>query len=97
MVNPLARILLRELWHLRGQVTAAALVVACGIAAFVAMHGTWHSLVVAQADYYARYRFADVFANLKRAPQPLDEAEFAEFADLHRHQITACHARLVAR
>ena len=71
MVNPLARILLRELWHLRGQVTAAALVVACGIAAFVAMHGTWHSLVVAQADYYARYRFADVFANLKRAPQPL--------------------------
>ena len=68
MVTPLARIMLRELWHLRGQVLAAALVVACGIAAFVAMRGTWHSLVVAQQDYYASYRFADVFAGLKRAP-----------------------------
>lgn len=67
-MTPLARIMLRELWHLRGQVLAAALVVACGIAAFVAMRGTWHSLVVAQQDYYASYRFADVFAGLKRAP-----------------------------
>lgn len=67
-MTPLARITLRELWHLRGQVMAAALVVACGIAAFVAMRGTWHSLVVAQQDYYASYRFADVFAGLKRAP-----------------------------
>ncbi|MBX3592245.1 MAG: FtsX-like permease family protein [Burkholderiaceae bacterium] len=71
MVSPLVRIMLRELWHLRGQVIAAALVVACGVAAFVSMRGTYHSLVVAQDDYYASYRFADVFANLKRAPEAL--------------------------
>jgi putative ABC transport system permease protein len=61
----------RDLWHLRGQVAAAALVVACGVAAFVAMRGTYESLLLAQADYYRAYRFADVFAQLKRAPENL--------------------------
>ncbi|MCM5572224.1 ABC transporter permease [Burkholderiaceae bacterium FT117] len=70
-VSPRLRIVLRELWHLRGQVLAAALVVACGISAFVALRATYHSLLVAQADYYAAYRFADVFARLERAPEGL--------------------------
>lgn len=65
------RMLRRDLWHLRGQVIAAALVVACGIATLVATRGTYESLVAAQADYYATYRFADVFAHLKRAPESL--------------------------
>jgi putative ABC transport system permease protein len=69
--SPLVRIVLRELWHLRGQVLAAALVVACGIGAYVGMRGTYHSLLVAQSDYYRAYRFADVFAQLKRAPEGL--------------------------
>jgi putative ABC transport system permease protein len=65
------RILLRDLWHLRGQVVAAALVVACGIAAFVSMRGTYESLLEARASYYQTFRFADVFAQLKRAPSSL--------------------------
>ncbi|MDH3443297.1 MAG: ABC transporter permease [Deltaproteobacteria bacterium] len=65
------RMLWRDLRHLRGQVTAAALVVACGVAAFVAMRGTYESLLTAQTDYYRAYRFADVFAHLKRAPDSL--------------------------
>lgn len=69
MVNRLHRALFRDLWHLRGQVIAAGLVVACGIAAFVTMLSTYHSLVSARTAYYSEYRFADVFAHLKRAPE----------------------------
>jgi putative ABC transport system permease protein len=61
----------RDLWHLRGQVLAAALVVACGVAAYVTMRSAYLSLQAAQANYYASYRFADVFAHLKRAPESL--------------------------
>jgi putative ABC transport system permease protein len=71
VVNPLQRALVRDLWHLRGQVAAASLVVACGIAAFVTMLGAYHSLVAARADYYTQYRFADVFAQAQRAPEAL--------------------------
>ncbi len=71
MVSRLHRSLLRDLWHLRGQVLAAGLVVACGIAAFVTMSSAYLSLHAARAAYYAEYRFADVFAHLKRAPEAL--------------------------
>jgi len=68
MVSRLHRSLLRDLWHMRGQVFAAALVIACGLAAFVTMRSAYHSLLSARAGYYTQYRFADVFAHLKRAP-----------------------------
>ncbi len=65
------KMLWRDLWHLRGQVFAAAMVVACGVSAFLAMRATYESLLQARNDYYQDYRFADVFAQLKRAPQSL--------------------------
>ncbi|HEY5762703.1 MAG TPA: FtsX-like permease family protein [Rhodocyclaceae bacterium] len=71
MVAARQRMLLRDLWHLRGQVIAAALVVMCGVASFVAMRCTYDSLRIAQSDYYRNYRFADVFTQLKRAPRSL--------------------------
>lgn len=52
---------------------AAALVVACGIAALVAVRGTYQSLLLAQTAYYQTHRFADVFAHVKRAPDALVE------------------------
>ncbi|MFO1435705.1 MAG: ABC transporter permease [Gammaproteobacteria bacterium] len=64
----LNRILVRDLAYLRGQTIAAMLVIACGVAAFVSMRSTYESLLFAQRDYYARYQFADVFAQVKRAP-----------------------------
>lgn len=67
-MSPLNRMLARDLWHARGQVAVAAVVVACGIAAFVTMRGTYASLVAARADYYAQARFADLFSSLVRAP-----------------------------
>lgn len=70
-MTPLNRKLIRDVWHLRGQVIAVMLVVACGVAAFVAMRSTYQSLLTSQAAYYANYRFADVFAQLKRAPETL--------------------------
>lgn len=73
MLSILNRMLLRDLWHLRGQVLAAALVVACGIGALVSTRGTYQSLVNTQADYYQKHRFADVFAHLKRAPESVAE------------------------
>src|SRR5512139_4034542 len=60
--------LVRDLWHLRGQVLATALVVACGVASFVAMRSTYDSLVESRDSYYSLYRFAVVFSSLKRAP-----------------------------
>ena len=63
------RMLWRDLWHLRGQVTAAALVVACGVASFVSMRSTYESLLSAQVNYYSSFRFADVFVQVKRAPE----------------------------
>ncbi len=73
MVSRLHRVLLRDLWHLRGQVIAVGLVAACGIAAFVTMMSTYRSLVSARAAYYADYHFADVFVHLKRAPNALGD------------------------
>jgi putative ABC transport system permease protein len=70
-VKALRRKLLRDLWHLRGQVAAISLVVACGVAVVVTTRTSYESLVISQADYYSRYRFADVFASLKRAPEAL--------------------------
>jgi putative ABC transport system permease protein len=70
-MKALNRKLIRDLFHLRGQVVAVAIVVACGVAAFVAMRSVYHSLLVSQDAYYRQYRFADVFANLKRAPDTL--------------------------
>jgi len=70
-MKSLDRKLIRDLLHLRGQVIAVALVVACGVASFVSMRNMYRSLLATQTAYYAEYRFADVFAHLKRAPESL--------------------------
>ncbi|MEL6440526.1 MAG: FtsX-like permease family protein [Cyanobacteria bacterium J06621_8] len=70
-MNSLDRKLFRDLWHARGQVIAIALVVACGIASFVMARSAYSSLALTQETYYNEYHFAQVFASLKRAPEPL--------------------------
>ncbi len=64
----LHRKLFRDILHMQGQAIAIALVIACGVASFVTMRAMYRSLLRSQADYYAQYRFADVFVELKRAP-----------------------------
>lgn len=73
MMSSLNRKLFRDLWHMRGQVIAIVLVVACGVASFVALRNIYRSLLITQQTYYSEYRFADVFVQLKRAPERLAE------------------------
>lgn len=47
---------------------AIVLIVACGITSLVTMMSTYHSLRLSQASFYGQYRFAEVFVQLKRAP-----------------------------
>lgn len=63
--------LLRDLLHLRGQAIAIILIVTCGIASMVTMLSAYDSLQLSQQTYYDRYRFAQVFVQLKRAPESL--------------------------
>lgn len=56
---------------MRGQVIAVTLVLACGIATYVAMQSAFVSLSRAQVDYYSAFRLADVFAHAERAPESL--------------------------
>jgi putative ABC transport system permease protein len=71
-VSALDRKLLRDLRSSRGQSIAIALVVAAGIALFVGMMSTFDSLDLSLRTYYDRYRFADVFLSLTRAPLSLE-------------------------
>ena len=70
-MKTLDRKLIRDVIHLRGQVVAITLVAACGVASFVAMRSTYNSLLTSQQSYYETYRFAEVFAQLKRAPDSI--------------------------
>ena len=67
----LDRKLYRVLWKIRGQVLAIAMVIASGIATLVMSLSTIEALQETAAAYYERYQFADVFAQVKRAPEKL--------------------------
>jgi len=69
MVAALDRKLLRDLWRMRGQAVAIALVLAAATATFVLSASVHHSLTETRDAYYARNSFADVFADLTRAPR----------------------------
>ncbi|MCU7838233.1 MAG: ABC transporter permease [Candidatus Thiodiazotropha sp. (ex Troendleina suluensis)] len=65
--------LIRNLWKLRGQVLAIAVVIASGVAVLVMSLSALQALHDTAAAYYERQRFADVFTNVKRAPRRLVE------------------------
>lgn len=70
-MTALRRKLLRDLRQLKTQAAAIALVVACGVATFVMASSAQRALAATQARYYEAFRFAHVFARLKRAPEAL--------------------------
>jgi putative ABC transport system permease protein len=61
----------RDLWRMKGQAAAIALVLGCGVATFVMSVSAWRTLASAQEQYYESHRFAHVFGQLKRAPNAL--------------------------
>ncbi|WP_027250796.1 ABC transporter permease [Photobacterium halotolerans] len=67
-MRALEKKLIRNLWQIRGQVLAIALVIASAVAMIVLSSGTYRSLELTRNLYYEQNRFADIFATLKRAP-----------------------------
>jgi putative ABC transport system permease protein len=68
-MRALDRKLWRGLWRLRGQVLAIGLIMASGIGVLVMGLATVEALEQTAQAYYERYRFARIFAQVKRAPQ----------------------------
>lgn len=71
MMSSLDRKLVRELWRLKAQVLAIAVVIASGTALLIMALTTIEALEETTAAYYERTRFADVFARAKRVPEHL--------------------------
>ena len=94
MVRPLHRKLLRDLARLKGQIITIALVVAAGIAAYVAMKGNYLSILEARDVYYRETRFADVFSRLERAPEHL-RAQIESFPGVARVETRVAEAATV--
>lgn len=69
VISALGRKLLRDLLAMKGQIAAISLVIAGGVATFIMAVSTLDSLLATQSAFYRDYRFADVFASLKRAPE----------------------------
>ncbi len=70
-MSALDRKLWRDLWQMKSQALAIALVVMCGVGTYIMFLTTLDALLATQDSYYRKYRFADVFVTLKRAPEPL--------------------------
>jgi putative ABC transport system permease protein len=89
VIAPLRRKVLRDLVRLWAQVLAIALVLAAGVATLILGNGAYASLHETRARYYEENRFADVFADVTRAPRAL-LAEIEEIGG-----VLAAEARIV--
>lgn len=61
----------RELWGMRMQALAIALVIVGGVGIYIMSLSTLDSLFQTRETYYRNHHFAHVFASLKRAPSSL--------------------------
>jgi putative ABC transport system permease protein len=71
LVSALNRKLLRDVGRMKAQILTIALVLAGGITSFISLRGTYASLLRSRDAYYDRQRFAQVFAQLERAPESI--------------------------
>jgi putative ABC transport system permease protein len=80
----------RDLWRLRAQSLAIALVIAAGVGMVVMSFGMIRSLEATREAYYDRYRLADVWAPLKRAPESvMDQVRDIKGVAIAESRITA--------
>ncbi|MCI0516946.1 MAG: FtsX-like permease family protein, partial [Woeseiaceae bacterium] len=70
-ISALDRKLLRDLWAMKGQAIAIAFVIAGGVSVYLVAAGMLTSLEETRRAYYERYRFADIWAPVVRAPNAL--------------------------
>ena len=66
--------LFRDLWGMKGQALAIAMVIVSGVATYVISVSTLDSLRETRAAFYRDYRFAELFVSLKRAPESVAES-----------------------
>ena len=71
MLAPLDLKLFRDIGRMKGQMIAVGLVMACGLTMLIMMRSLILSLESTRDAYYERYRFADVFSDVKRAPNAM--------------------------
>ena len=67
------RKLLRDLGQLKGQVAAIAVVIAAGVMTLILSVTNLQAIQLSQQRFYEQQRFADVFAELVRAPEGVAE------------------------
>lgn len=84
-MHPLHRKLLRDLNHMKGQVAAIAVVIAAGVLVLVLGGTTLDALSLSRDRFYETDHFAQVFADLKRAPERVGRA-LAEVPGVDRVQ-----------
>lgn len=72
-MKTLNRKMVRDVFALRFQGLSIGLVVAAGVAIFVASLSAYDSLLEARNRFYTTARFAEGFVSLKRAPRSLEE------------------------
>jgi len=89
-MRALDRKLFRDAWHYRSQLAAIVAVVTCGIALYVSLRSMNGHLRTSRDGFYERYRFADIFVPIKRAP-----AAVAREAE-RLHGVAVVAARIVA-
>ncbi len=68
MLSHLDRKLFRDLRRMKGQAIAVALVMGCGLAMMIMARSLIYSLESTRREYYEANHFADVFVQMKRAP-----------------------------
>lgn len=73
MLTPLDLKLFRDLMRMKGQIIAVSLVMACGLAMMIMTRSLILTLQSTRDGYYQRYRMAEVFGWLKRAPLSMRE------------------------
>mgnify|MGYP001555945090 FL=1 len=73
MVGALDHKLLRDLWRMKGQAIAIGLVIGMGVALQVMMSGLVATLGDTRQAYYDRFRMAEVYAPVTRAPSHLTD------------------------
>lgn len=71
MLSALDLKLLRDMGKMKGQMAAVAVVMACGLTMMIMMRSLILTLESTRDRYYSDHRFADVFCDLKRAPNAL--------------------------
>ena len=77
------RKLVRELWAMRMQALAIAMVIVSGVSIFMMSLSTLDSLYETRESYYRDHHFAHVFTSLKRAPLSL-LGRVEEFPDVDK-------------